>query len=186
MAITPDDARAVAARAECLFNDSQVQQALDDVAFKISHELSDTNPLVICVMNGGLIVCAELLKRLSFPLEVDYLNATRYGDGIVGESLSWLAKPQKSLENRTLLIVDDILDVGKTLHEVVRYCEQMKALRVYTAVLAEKDHSRKSGLLTADFTALHLPDRYVFGYGMDYKQYLRNTAGIYAAAEQDE
>ena len=186
MSITATDAKDVANRAECLFDDKQVQTALDDMAHRISVKLEHENPLVICVMTGGLIVSSELLKRLSFPLEVDYLHATRYGDLTVGDNLKWLAKPRKELKDRSVLIVDDILDVGRTLHEVVKFCNDAGAKNTYSAVLVEKLHDRKEGMLSADFTALQVPDRYVFGYGMDYKQYLRNTAGIYAAAKEDE
>lgn len=186
MAITADDAKKVASRAECLFDEQQIQKALDVMAQQIAAELSNENPLVICVMTGGLIVSSELIKRLAFPLEVDYLHATRYGDETVGDKLNWLVKPGKALKDRSILIMDDILDVGKTLHEIVKYCEEAGAKSVYSAVLVEKIHDRKDGMLAADFTALQVPDRYVFGYGMDYKHYLRNTVGIYAAAEQDE
>ena len=186
MAITANDAKIVASRAECLFDEQQIQTALDVMAQQIAEQLEHENPLVICVMTGGLIVSSELLKRLAFPLEVDYLHATRYGDVTVGDTLKWLVKPRKDLKNRSVLIMDDILDVGKTLHEIVKYCEDAGAKKVLSAVLVEKLHDRKDGMSEADFTALQVPDRYVFGYGMDYKHYLRNTAGIYAAAEQDE
>lgn len=186
MAITPEDAKAVASRSECLFTDAQVQVALDKMAVKVTTQIENKNPLVICVMNGGLIVTAELLKRFNFPLEVDYLHASRYGDALIGDSLTWHAEPKKVLKNRTILIVDDILDVGRTLQEIIHYCENAGAEKVYTAVLTEKEHDRKVGDLKADFTALQVPDRYVYGYGMDYKQYLRNSAGIYAAAKIDE
>jgi len=186
MAITATEAQAVASRAECLFTDQQVQQALDDVAAKISLELANENPLVLCVMTGGIIVTSELLKRFSFSLEVDYIHATRYGDNTSGDHLNWISKPRKNLTDRAVLVVDDILDVGKTLHEIVNFCDQSGARKTYSAVLVEKMHDRKEGLEHADYTALSVPDRYVFGYGMDYKHYLRNTAGIYAAAKEDE
>ncbi len=186
MSITPEKANAVASRADCLYNDAQVQAALDKMAMAITEQIEAHNPIVLCVMNGGIIVTSELLKRFSFPLEVDYIHASRYGDGIVGNTLNWFAEPKKNLSNRTVLIIDDILDVGKTLHEIVNYCVKAGAKKVYTSVLADKKHQRKEGLLAADFTALEVPDRYVYGYGMDYKQYLRNTTGIYAAAKNDE
>jgi hypoxanthine phosphoribosyltransferase len=186
MPITAEDARLVASRAECLFNESQVQTALDTMASEITTTIENENPLVLCVMTGGLIVSSELLKRFSFPLEVDYLHATRYGDVTVGETLQWIAKPRKSLKDRTVLVIDDILDVGQTLHEIVNYCVDSGAKRVLSSVLVEKLHERKQGMLKADFTAMKVPDRYVFGYGMDYKHYLRNAAGIYAAAKEDE
>lgn len=186
MSISPKDAEGVFSRASCLFNEAQVQESLDKIAEQITEQIADDNPLVLCVMTGGLMVSSELLKRLHFPLEVDYIHATRYGSEIMGDTLQWLAKPRKPLTNRSVLIIDDILDVGKTLHEIVNYCAEAGASKVLSAVLVEKIHDRKEGMHSADFTALQVPDKYVFGYGMDYKNYLRNSTGIYAAAKEDE
>lgn len=186
MPIDAMKAQEVFKRAECLFTDEQVQAALDQMASKINKAIAHDNPLVICVLTGGIIVTSELLKRFPFTLEVDYLNATRYGDETTGNTLYWIAKPRKSLKDRTVLIVDDILDEGQTLSEVVDYCVAQGARKTLTAVLVEKDHDRKNGLNKADFTGLVVPDRYVFGYGMDYKHYLRNAPGIFAARKEDE
>jgi len=186
MAISAEQAQAVLSRADCLYDDNAVQTALDKMAVEISSELENENPIVMCVLTGGMITTSEILKRCQFPLELDYAHATRYGNKTVGESLDWYVKPHLDLKNRSVLIVDDILDVGQTLHEIVRYCENAGAKRVYTAALVDKLHDRKQGLLKADFTGLTVPDRYVFGYGMDYKKYLRNTTGIFVASKEDE
>jgi len=186
MGITPKQAEAVLSRANCLYDDNAVQAVLDVMARQISEKIQHENPLILCVMTGGLITCSELLKRFSFPLEVDYLHATRYGDDIVGDELNWISRPHKSLQDRTVLIIDDILDVGQTLYQIEQFVNQQGARQTYTAVLVDKLHDRKSGLLKADFAGLTVPDRYVFGYGMDYKHFLRNVSGIYAAGAEDE
>ena len=186
MAISAADARAVLERADCLFDDRAVQNALDQMAADISLKFENKNPLVLCVMTGGIIATSELLKRLSFPLELDFIHATRYGDNTTGDKLKWLTKPHKSLQDRDVILIDDILDVGKTLHEIVNYCNDNGAASTSTAVLVEKEHDRKEGLYKADFTGLVVPDRYVFGYGMDYKQFWRNLSAIYAANINDE
>ncbi len=186
MPITTEYAKAVLARADCLYDNAAVQSAIDTMAIAINKQLQDKNPLVICVLTGGIIITSELLKRMDFPLEVDYLHATRYGDEIVGKDLKWRAKPAKSLQDRTVLIVDDILDRGHTLAQIIDYCDQQGAKETLSAVLVHKNHTMEKGFEKADFTGLEVPDRYVFGYGMDYKQYLRNATGIYAASEIDE
>ena len=86
----------------------------------------------------------------------------------------------QSLEDRVVLVADDILDEGLTLHEILEYCREAGAREVYSAVLVEKQRARDPGIRSADFTGLPVVDRYVFGYGMDYKGYLRNARGIYA------
>jgi len=179
MAISAEQARLVFEDAECCFNHQQIGEALDSMASGIQRTLLEKNPLLLCVMNGGLITMAQLLLRLQFPLQYDYIHATRYQNEIQGRELNWITEPSISLENRNVLIVDDILDEGLTMTAIVEYCQRHGAAVVHTAVLVNKCHNRKV-LAEADFTGLHINDRYVFGYGMDYKGYLRNLDGIYA------
>lgn len=168
-------------QADCLFSNDQVVAAIDDLAKDINAELANKNPLILIVMNGGLVFGGQLLSRLSFPLQVDYLHASRYGDNIQGDSLNWRVKPSVDLKNRCVLIVDDILDEGKTLLEIMTYCKDQGAINVMTAVLTDKVHNRKAVQnLKADFCGLKLEDRFVFGFGMDYQGYWRNAPGIYA------
>lgn len=180
MPITSDEAKQVLAEADCCYTQSQVQQSLDKMAVAITEVLQDRNPLVLCVLNGGLIVTSELLLRLQFPLNYDYIHATRYRGQTSGGELNWIAKSSYSLKDRHILIVDDILDEGLTLAALVKHCQQEGAASVHSAVLVQKLHERKHGSIEADFVGLDVEDRYVFGYGMDYKDYLRNVPGIYA------
>jgi len=136
--------------------------------------------LLLCVMTGGLVTASELFIRLDFPLQLDYLHATRYQGGTRGSELQWITRPSQDLEGRTVLVVDDILDEGLTLAAILDYCREQGAAAVYSMVLVEKQHDRKASDLKADFVGLPVEDRYVFGYGMDYHGYLRNVRGIYA------
>lgn len=176
----------VFSRATCLHTYEDVQAALDKMAKQITNDLENTNPIVMCVMNGGLITTGHLLPRLNFPLEVDYVHATRYRGKTRGEDLYWYKKPSFSLEGRTVLLVDDILDGGITLAEIAGFCCQQKAKRVCTAVLLDKYQKRvPRGLPKADFVGIEIEDHYVVGFGMDYHEYLRNVPGIYGIAPQD-
>ena len=180
-----DEALAVQATADCLYNHEQVETAIRQLAGDITEQLGETDPRVLCVMNGALVFAGQLLTRLRFPLTVDYIHATRYGPNTSGQSLEWVASPHLPLAGQTVLVLDDILDEGLTLAAIMDYCRQQGATAVYSAVLVEKQHARRDPAIQADFTALTVPDRYVFGYGMDYKGRLRNVAGIYAVAEDD-
>ncbi|HEC17754.1 MAG TPA: hypoxanthine-guanine phosphoribosyltransferase [Gammaproteobacteria bacterium] len=177
--VSQEHIRQVRAEADCLFTQAQVKAALDEMAEKISAKHHDNNPLVLCVMNGGLIVTGELLLRLDFPLQQDYLHATRYRGATRGGELHWLAEPRHNLKDRHVLVIDDILDEGYTLAAIAEHCRQGGAASVETVVLVEKRHDRKEGH-RADYIGLEVEDRYLFGYGMDYKGYLRNAAGIFA------
>jgi len=169
--------------AELLFSAEQIQVALKRVAEEISQQLADSDPLVISVLNGGLIPAGHLLPLLNFPLQTDVLHATRYRGETSGGELQWLLYPQQNLQGRTVLIVDDILDEGHTLKAIVAYCQQQGAKQVQSMVLLEKQHQRRCAGVAADYVALTVADRYVVGYGMDYHGYLRNVNGIYALDE---
>jgi hypoxanthine phosphoribosyltransferase len=172
----------VRATAELLHNQAAIDDALDTMATQINQLLVGRDPLVLCVMNGGLITAGHLLTRLTIPLTIDAINASRYQNKTVGKEIEWLIKPRVSLKDRTILIIDDILDAGITLAAIYDFCLNEGASSVYTAVLLNKELAHKKPI-TADFVGLHVPDRYVFGYGMDYKGYWRNANGIYACAE---
>lgn len=165
--------------ADCLFTNDQVQAALDKMAQAIITKLQGKNPLVLCVMTGGIIPAGHLLTRLNMPLQIDYIHATRYRGETSGSHLHWLVRPTHSLHGREVLIIDDIYDEGITLSEIVEYCFTEGAADVSIAVLINKLHDHKHPL-KVDFIGLETPDRYLFGYGMDYKDYLRNAPGIYA------
>lgn len=181
----PDHIREVYRTATCLYRREEVDAALDRMAFDIHNTLENENPLFLCVMVGGLIPTGHLLTRIDFPLELDYVHATRYQGKTTGAELIWKNKPSTSLKGRTILVLDDILDGGVTLQEIVNYCKNEGVKKVYTAVLVEKENVRlKGGLAAADFTGLKVENHYLFGYGMDYKEYLRNAPGIYAVSKE--
>jgi hypoxanthine phosphoribosyltransferase len=185
--ILPEQIKDVYEKATCLYTTAQIEEALNQLAKEIHNELADKNPIVLCVMVGGLVPLGNLLHRLDFPLELDYVHATRYQGKTRGEELVWKVKPREKLKGRTLLIVDDILDGGLTLQAIIDYCAAMGAAKIYTAVLVDKYEARlPGGLPKADFTGLEVENRYVFGYGLDYKEYLRNAPGIYEVAAEHE
>lgn len=174
-----EEIQRIQATADLIYNETQVETALDKMAAEITKALADSNPLVLCVLNGGIVVAGKLLTRLTFPLNIDSINATRYQNQTSGGKIDWVLKPGMPLKDRTLLIIDDILDEGITLVAIKEYCLEQGASAVYCAVLVDKllDHNKP---IRADFIGLQVENRYLFGYGMDYKGYLRNAAGIYA------
>ncbi len=175
------EAQRVFERALRLYTPKEVEAALDRLAAGITQRLGGTEPLLLCVMIGGLIPTAKLLQRLRFPLQVDYIHATRYGDSTQGGELRWVARPSEPLEGRTVLLVDDILDQGVTLAALAKACREAGAKEVLSAVLLDKRIPEKRH--RADFVGLPVENRYVFGYGMDYKGFLRNAPGIFAVED---
>lgn len=183
----PKHIQEVYAKASCLHTKQEIDAELDRMATEIHTTLADKNPLLLCVMVGGLVLTGNLLHRLDFPLELDYIHATRYRGATSGGELHWKASPSAILKDRTILIVDDILDGGLTLSAIVDYCHTANAKEVFTAVLLDKHETRVAGgIPKANFTGLVIPNGYVFGYGMDYKEYLRNAPGIFIVAPEHQ
>ncbi len=179
-----EEAAAIMAGAECLFASSEVDAAIDSLADQLNKRLAGLIPVALCVMNGGLVISGQLLPRLSFQLQFDYLHATRYRNKTSGGELQWKRHHEIPLKDRVVLVLDDILDEGETLKSVHDACLAEGAKEVLRVVLAEKIHDRNIGV-SAEYIGLQVPDRYVFGYGMDYKGYWRNANGIFAVAENE-
>ena len=174
-----NEIRQIKENARLLYSEPQVEAALDNMALAINNALADKNPLVLCVMNGGIVVAGKLLTRLTMPLNIDAINASRYQNTTVGQTIEWVLKPSAPLKDRVILIIDDILDEGITLAAIRDYCLAQGATAFYTAVLINKVLDRPKPI-KADFVGMDVENYYLFGYGMDYKGYLRNAAGIFA------
>lgn len=177
--VTPEQAQRVYDEADCLFTRDEVEAAIVRMAGAIANDLAGKNPLVLSVMSGAMIPAGILLSYLNFPLHLDYIHASRYRGATSGGELDWRVRPRYELDGRTVLIVDDILDEGITLQAIVDSCRAQGASAVHTAVLVKKLHQRNVGI-EADYVGLEVVDRYLFGYGMDYKEYWRNAPGIFA------
>lgn len=168
--------------AELLYDRAEIEDALDRLGVAITGRLADRFPLALCVMGGAVVFAGQLLPRLAFPLQFDYLHATRYRDGTRGGEIEWCALPRSEVDGRVVLLMDDILDEGHTLAAVKSRLLEMGATRVEVAVLADKDIGLAKPI-RADYVGLTLPNRYVFGMGMDAYGLWRNLPGIYAMKE---
>jgi hypoxanthine phosphoribosyltransferase len=178
-----EESQTVLVRAERLFTPAEVEAAVDRMAEEINLRLCDENPLLLCVMVGGMVLGGMLLPRLRFPLQVDYLHVTRYHGDTSGSQIRWIKHPDIPLRGRVVLVVDDVLDEGITLAAIVEACEAEGAREILTAVLVDKVRERPEGVARTNFTGIQTVDRYLFGYGMDFKNYLRNADGIYAVSK---
>lgn len=176
-----EDAMQVRAQADCLHDAAAVAHAFDSLAGAVTRDYAGRNPLLLCVMNGGLYPTAELSRRLDFAFEQDYLHATRYRGATQGGGLVWKRQPDAQLiEGREVLVIDDILDEGHTLVAIRRALTEFRPQSLRVVVLVEKLHQRRAPAAHAEYVGLAVEDRYVFGCGMDYKEYWRQLSGIYA------
>ncbi len=180
MSVSSQRTREILQQADLLYSEQQVQAALHRVAQQVNAVLADQQPLVLAVMSGAAVFSGQLLPLLNFPLEFGYVDVSRYGNAQSGGALQWRVEPPEQVRGRVVLVLDDILDEGHTLAAIHRRVTELGAIRVYSAVLADKRHGR-SKAIHADFIGLELPDRFAFGYGMDIAGAWRNLPAIYAA-----
>lgn len=173
------DAQQLLDHAERIATAEDVQAVLDRLAGEIGSELADAFPLVLAVMGGAVVFAGQLLPRLGFPLEFDYLHVTRYRGKTEGGEVEWRVLPGQNVVGRNVLVLDDILDEGETLAAIRDKLLHMGAARVWSAVLTDKDNGLAKPI-RADFVGLAVPDRYVFGCGMDAYGLWRNLPAIYA------
>ncbi|MEZ5462191.1 hypoxanthine-guanine phosphoribosyltransferase [Dokdonella sp.] len=167
-------------RAELVHDHAALQAAISRMGIEIGQFLAGNSAVFLSIMQGGLVFAGQLATEIDALLEFDYVHATRFRGTTTGGELKWKRRPDTSLKERTVLLVDDILDEGHTLNAIREWCYEEGAANVLLAVLCEKRHGRTVPGLAGDFVGVQVPDRYVFGYGMDYHEQGRNLPGIYA------
>jgi hypoxanthine phosphoribosyltransferase len=177
----PDAAAAwqVLRNADIVCTAEEVKAAIARIAGEVTARLQDSYPLVLTVMGGGVFFAGQILPMLRFPLDFDYIHATRYGSLTVGVDVAWRVAPPEAVRGRTVLVLDDILDGGNTMHAIRDRVLEQGASAFFCAVLTEKSLATRKPIVP-DFVGLSVPDRFVFGCGMDARGYWRNLPEIYA------
>jgi hypoxanthine phosphoribosyltransferase len=160
----------------------EIQGAVRRVAGEVTAALASAYPLLLVVMGGAVVFAGQLLPLLRFPLDLDYIHASRYGRETRGAQIDWRVAPPAEVRGRALLVVDDILDGGQTMAAIRERLLELGAASFHCAVLVEKRLARAKPI-RADFVGLEIADRFVFGYGMDAKGYWRNLPEIRAMRE---
>ena len=182
MDVTIEEAWRILETADEVCSAECVRTEVARMAREITAKLEKRRPLVLAVMRGSVIFAGQLLPQLRFPLQFDYLDVTRYGTSTVGGQISWKVSPGTAVAGRAVLVVDDILDEGHTLAAVREKLLEAGATEVHIAVFSEKETGREKPV-RADFVGIALPNRYVFGFGMDVHGVWRNLPAVYAMKE---
>ncbi|MBI1175745.1 MAG: hypoxanthine-guanine phosphoribosyltransferase [Sideroxydans sp.] len=180
--LTNQQAREVLQQAEMICTAGEVRAAVLRVAAAVNRQLADVHPLVLSVMGGAVVFTGQLLPLLDFPLDFDYVHVSRYGNSQQGGKLHWKVEPRENVRGKVVLVVDDILDEGETLAAIRQRVLELGAAGFYSAVFADKI-TGKTKASSADFVGLELPDRFVFGFGMDIHGAWRNLPAIYATRD---
>ncbi|HTJ97330.1 MAG TPA: hypoxanthine-guanine phosphoribosyltransferase, partial [Rhodocyclaceae bacterium] len=137
--MSPQEAQQILATADLICSAETVHSAVKRLAAEITTALADRNPLVVSVMGGAVIFSGQLLPMLNFPLEFDYVHATRYGAETSGGALQWVVEPRTQVKGRVVLLLDDILDEGITLAAIRQHLLDAGAAECITAVFADKE-----------------------------------------------
>lgn len=180
--LSKQEAQAALDNSEIIFSEQQVQAAVLRISREISAAMAEAHPLVLSVMGGAVVFTGQLLPLLNFPLDFDYVHVSRYGNNQQGGEMKWKVAPQENVRGRAVLVVDDILDEGETLNAVKQRVMALGAKSFHSAIFADKLNGRIKPI-QADFVGLQVPDRFVFGYGMDIHGAWRNLPAIHAKKE---
>ncbi len=174
-----DTIQALIRKSSVIYSEIEIKTVIKNIADQVNQTIKTDDLYVLCVMNGALIFAGQLLPRLEKNIQYSYIHATRYAASLTGGPIHWLVKPPIDVEGKTVLILDDILDEGITLREIAATCLAMKAKAIYTAVLFDKEITKEKSYFP-NFIGLKVPNRFVFGYGLDCKGLGRNLPHLYA------
>jgi hypoxanthine phosphoribosyltransferase len=177
------DAKQLLADSEVLFTTEEVNAATSRVATQMNRDYADKHPLILSVMGGAVVFSGQLLPQLNFPLDFDIVQVSRYGEKTVGSQLNWRVAPRDNIVGRNVIILDDILDEGITLAAIVDLVKRNGAASVACAVFCVKDYGEEINNkkpLKAEYVGISVPNRFIFGYGMDVSGAWRNLPAIYA------
>lgn len=164
-------------KARLVYNERQVTEAIDRLAVRLTARLAASEPLLLSMMNGGLMFTAAIMQRLHIPLHLDYIHVTRYRNAKQGGQIEWHQRPREHVKNRTVLLLDDICDQGVSLLEAVSSVKSAGAREVVTAVLIRR--IRPDACFKPDFVALECGSGFLIGWGMDFRGYGRNLTAVF-------
>ncbi|MDG1532701.1 MAG: hypoxanthine phosphoribosyltransferase [Paracoccaceae bacterium] len=164
---------------ETLISAKSIAARVEELAAEISAAYSDTDKLVVVgLLRGSFVFIADLVRELDLPVEVDFLEASSYGDGMESSREVRILKDLRGeINGRDVLLVEDIVDTGFTLSHVIRLLQSREPRRLETIALLDKP-SRREVDIRASWTGFEIPDEFVVGYGIDYAQRNRNLPFI--------
>lgn len=160
-----------------LVSEQEIKEKVHEIATQINeiYKNSDKTLLLICILKGSIIFTADLMREITVPMEVDFMQASSYGSSTFscGQVSLRLDLKTHDLENYNVLLVEDILDSGKTLSCIMQYLKGRGANDVKLCTLLDKPKRRVVDI-KLDFEGIHIPDEFVVGYGLDYNEQFRN------------
>ena len=156
-----------------LITDEQIARRVKSLAHEIERDFRGREMVVVSLLSGTVMFLADLIRHLNLPLRLDFIGVSSYGVGTESGELVFTKELRLDVRNRDVLLVDDILDTGKTLRRVLPKLRLLKPRRIKTCVLLDKP-ARRSEKIKADYIGFEIPDYFVIGYGLDFAERYRN------------
>jgi len=161
-----------------LLSEEQIAQKVQELGASLADAYRDKNPLVICVLKGAVVFMADLIRHMDIPCEMDFMAVSSYGSGTESSGMVKILKDlDTSVQNRHVLVVEDIMDSGLTLSRLVELLRHREAASVKVVTLLNKPERRKVDI-SPDYSGYDIPDEFVVGYGLDYAEKYRNLPYI--------
>lgn len=159
---------------ECvLISRTQIHRRVRELAKQIESDFAGRDLVVVSLLNGTVMFLADLIRSLDMPLRLDFIGVSSYGSGTVSRELVFTKELRLDVRDRDVLLVDDILDTGKTLTTVIAKLQKLRPRQIKTCVLLNKP-ARRVENVQADYAGFEIPDLFVVGYGLDYAERYRN------------
>jgi hypoxanthine phosphoribosyltransferase len=156
-----------------LFDQEQIRQGITQLGSKFNEQYGQSPITVVAIMTGSLVMLADLIRCLEMPLRISLIRASSYRGGISSGELHVEELQRLDIQDRDVLLIDDIFDTGKTLLEVSKRLEDLRPRSLKTAVFLNKQGTSQVQL-KPDFSVFDIPNKFVVGYGLDYDDYYRN------------
>jgi hypoxanthine phosphoribosyltransferase len=156
-----------------LITDAQLARRVRVLARQIQRDFAGRETVVVSLLNGTVMFLADLMRHLSLPLRLDFIGVSSYGSGTVSRELVYTKELRLDVRGRDVLLVDDILDTGRTLHDVIAKLRSLQPRRIKVCVLLDKP-ARRLEKVRADYVGFSIPDLFVVGYGLDFAERYRN------------
>ena len=169
----------MADRIRVLLTEEEVDKRINEVAAKISEDYAGKQVHMICILKGGVFFTCELAKRIEVPVSLDFMSVSSYGDDTKSSGVVKIIKDlDESIEGKDVLIVEDIIDSGRTLSYLIEVLKQRNPASIRLCTLLDKPERRVKKQVKVDYTCFTIPDEFVVGYGLDYAQKYRNLPYI--------
>ena len=170
-----------------LLTEEEVDARIGEIAAQISKDYEGQEIHLICILKGGVFFTCELAKRLSVPVTMDFMSVSSYGGGTESSGIVKLVKDlDESLEGKHVLIVEDIIDSGRTLAYLIGVLKQRQPADIRLCTLLDKPERRVKKQVKVDYVCFTIPDEFVVGYGLDYDQKYRNLPYIGVVEQERE